>query len=50
MANSVQLCRLNYIWNLAKGTVVFTLLYAGNVQLEHPIAWRSAVKGKDDMP
>jgi hypothetical protein len=39
MANCVQLCRLNYIWNLASGFVLFTLLYAANVQLEHLIVY-----------
>jgi len=33
MANSVQLCRLSYIWNLASGFVAFTLLYDKKVQL-----------------
>jgi hypothetical protein len=28
-----------YIWNCASGFLVFTLLYAGNMQLEHLIAW-----------
>jgi hypothetical protein len=39
MANSVQLCRLNDIWNCASGFLVFTLLYARDVQLEYLIAW-----------